>query len=156
MNKFIPVFKIISFALAFVAFDLFLNATYYNPAFIVPLYARLSSTGFGKLMERESNLYPEVPVRDLTRGLFAGPRAMVSGTVRDTAKVSDGDWHVNLESPAGDVLVLEIVPEYPLPVPAAGQAIVAWGITRYDLEHRWWEIHPVFGWRAATSSAAQK
>lgn len=131
-----------------------LSLTLYNPAFIVPLYDRLRDRWFTKLYEQAvaainfgpEQAYPVVPISVLTHSLYPKSHAAVIGTVTAVVNSGDGDWHLNVSDEQGRIVIAEIVPEYPLTLPVIGQAVKIWGITRYDLEHRWWELHPAFGW----------
>lgn len=77
------------------------------------------------------------------------PRAEVCGPVVYVRQQRDGDWHVTLDDGTAKV-VLEIIPELPLPVPKKGQMIRARGVVRTDGHHKWAELHPVLAWRAVT------
>lgn len=69
----------------------------------------------------------------------------VTGVVKYCRSEDDGDKHIKLEK-IGDstkFIVGEIIPLIPLACPKAGQTITVSGITRYDPEHSWREIHPV-------------
>jgi hypothetical protein len=66
----------------------------------------------------------------------------LSGTVDKISKEADGDVHFRIGR-----IICEIIPELPLKPPVLGRKITAWGISRYDLVHKWWEIHPVLGWK---------
>lgn len=68
------------------------------------------------------------------------------GPVTYVRKQRDGDWHVTLDNGHAKV-VLEIIPQIPLPPPTKGRVVVACGITRIDKRHKWAEIHPVTSWR---------
>ena len=126
----------------FVAFDIALNFTLYNPAFITPIYAYVLNK---KIIPEESEpAYPLISIKELNSGLYSGPRAMVIGTVLEIIKSGDGDWHINIQGP-DSVLVAEVVPEFPVALPTVGEKVKVWGVTRFDLAHRWWELHPVFG-----------
>lgn len=136
-------------------FNIALNLTLYNPAIIVPLYgwaekyhlmskmnALVSLAGFGEV----NDPYPLTSIGRLESNTYREPRASITGTVEAIVKAVDGDYHVNIRDEKNRILVTEMVPEYPLPLPTVGQKIKIWGVTRYDLGHRWWELHPVFGW----------
>lgn len=148
---------VIIFVVAIFVINFLLGLTLYNPTVAVPAYGWLEKYHLVKIYEQvesalpfnggSKSLYPIVPARNINRSLFFGPRAAVQGVVRAVQKVTDGDWHVNVEDSDGSVMVSELVPEYPLALPSVGDRIMVWGITRYDLNHRWWEIHPVFGWK---------
>lgn len=138
------------------AFNRFLTWTYYNPAVMVPLYGWLDTHKLANPLGTAMNLgqkeeqYPLISIANLQNNLFWGPRAAVMGTAVVVVHVSDGDTHINVkDETTGRTLVTEMVSEHPLPLPDVGSKIKIWGVTRYDLEHRWWELHPVFGWEAA-------
>lgn len=135
--------KIFLIICAFILADLTLNVTLYNPTFITPVYDFVLSH---RLISSEESGYPLVNVQKLNWGLYTGPRAAVIGIVEEVLKSNDGDLHINIKNNSGTV-VTEIIPEYPLPAPFVGEKIRIWGITRYDIAHRWWELHPVIGWR---------
>lgn len=135
-------------------FNTALTMTYYNPHVAVRAYSWLAARHVADpilwIIERSKGeteeLYPLISISRLEKNLYWGPRAAVIGTVIDTEKIVDGDWHINIKDAEGMVLVTEMAPEYPLPVPAVGARVKIWGVTRYDLDHRWWELHPIFGW----------
>lgn len=81
----------------------------------------------------------------------------VAGDVESVRKEADGDYHLSLCAPAGrPCVVVEIIPllsadriveprERAAKARAAvrkGDRVEVTGITRWDAEHRWWEIHP--------------
>lgn len=137
---------------AFYGLNFLLNLTYYNPAFIVPAYERVMQNSFAKKIfqsNHKEELYPLVPISTLNKSLFFGPRAAVIGEVTDTVKVDDGDWHINIKDDKGNTMVVEAIPEYKMAIPKVGLKIKIRGITRYDLEHRWWELHPAINWEEA-------
>ncbi|GEM_PF-2384434 len=138
--------------------NFFLNITLHNPAFIIPLYGWADSHHFlglyDKLMTavglgKSNDPYPLISVGKLESNIYREPRAAIIGIAETIVKASDGDYHVNIRDDQGRALVTEIAPDHPLPLPKIGQKIRIWGVTRYDLDHRWWEIHPVMGWEVA-------
>ena len=70
----------------------------------------------------------------------------VTGTVSSVRQEADGDFHVRL-CDGGLCLVLEVIPELPLPRPKKGSRIEACGVSRWDSWHGWWELHPAVRWR---------
>jgi hypothetical protein len=84
--------------------------------------------------------------------MFAGAQkhthAAVTGRVAYCRTEDDGDRHIRLESEldTSKFIIAEIIPLIPLACPKAGTLITARGITRYDPEHGWREIHPVESW----------
>lgn len=131
-----------------ILFDRMMSWTVYNPAVATSAYRWLTDRHLLSLIPdgEEKNIYPLTTIGALNNNMFWKPRAAVVGTVIDELRVSDGDWHINVQDEHGDILVVEMIPEYPLPLPKIGSKIKIWGITRFDLEHRWWELHPVIGW----------
>ena len=77
----------------------------------------------------------------------ASPRAEVCGPVVYVRKQQDRDWHITLDDGTRKV-VLEIIPELPLPVPKKGHTIRARGVVRFDRRHGWPELHPLLAWVA--------
>jgi hypothetical protein len=134
--------KVTIVVLLFLLVDSSLNVTLYNPRFITPVYSFFLSH---HILKEESSGYPVVPIWKLNWNLYDGPRATIVGTVTDVVHSGDGDWHINVGGIGGTV-VSEVIPEYPLPIPAVGDRVRIWGVTRYDLQHRWAELHPVIGW----------
>ena len=59
----------------------------------------------------------------------------------------DGDTHIRL-CQGSLCVVLEAIPEVPIPLPRKGQKIKACGIQRWDSWHSWQEIHPLLRWEA--------
>lgn len=85
--------------------------------------------------------YHELTLEDLADGT-RWTHACVTGPVVYRRKQADGDWHVTLDNGRAKV-VLEIVPAIPLPAPRKGETVRACGVTRFDVSHSWWELHPV-------------
>ena len=65
----------------------------------------------------------------------------VCGPVVYRRKMKDGDWHLTLDNGRAKVVV-EIIPAIPLPVPKKGALARVWGISRFDKDHGWPEVHP--------------
>lgn len=97
--------------------------------------------------------FVDVPGRTFHRTSLADlanlryPRAEVCGPVVYVRKQQDGDYHITLDDGRAQI-VLEIIPELPLPVPKKGQRIRARGIVRTDRHHGFAELHPVLNWHA--------
>ena len=132
--------------LLFLLFNEVLNYTFYNPSFITPVYGFVTQQHLVPVFEEEQGIYPLTSIRQINSGLYQKPRAAIEGVVTDKVKAADGDWHIDITGPDG-TLVTEFIPEYATTTPALGDRIQLWGITRYDIDHRWWEIHPVIGWK---------
>ena len=140
-------FRLLIYIAIIAAIEFGLNMTLYNPSFIVPAYNKARSLGFFKdVPSTVNNLYPVYPIKKINQSLVWGPRGSVIGAVKEKVKADDGDWHINVRNSSGDVLVVEFTPEYKIELPEAGSEIKVWGILRYDMVHRWWEIHPAIGW----------
>ena len=78
----------------------------------------------------------------------AHTHVQVTGRVKLVRYERDGDTHIMLTGVTGFV-VAEIIPELPLPAPTIGQRITVYGISRWDKEHSWAEIHPTERWEPA-------
>ncbi len=91
-------------------------------------------------------VFKKTTVGIIASGKFLGPHAKVQGNVVKVSKEADGDVHIRL-SAGTSFIVCEIIPELPIQKsPPTGSTITAWGIVRYDGQHKWWELHPLIGW----------
>jgi hypothetical protein len=80
-----------------------------------------------------------------------------SGTVMGEDRKADGDLHVLLRPESNSArfldsgdraeggMVVEIMPGQTLPTPSMGERLAVFGTWVYDRNHRWNEIHPVWG-----------
>lgn len=91
--------------------------------------------------------YWPVPLDSLAVGHTPHTHVAVTGTVAYVRAESDGDVHIKLVSPSGRFVILECTPFLPCKRPYAGQVITAYGISRRDPEHLWWEVHPLERWQ---------
>lgn len=66
----------------------------------------------------------------------------VTGRVMISKREGDGDWHIRIVDASGFVTA-ECIPELPCLHPKVGQCLRVRGISRFDGEHRWYEVHPV-------------
>lgn len=91
-----------------------------------------------------SNMQLAVTPLDPSVPVFKEPHCVITGTVQKVIHETDGDHHLWVELDNSKFqLACEIVPQNAIPDPAAGDHVKVWGILRYDLQHGWWEIHPV-------------
>jgi hypothetical protein len=70
----------------------------------------------------------------------------VIGNVRKSHREKDGDIHLEVCDTTGQhCFEAEIVPYHPVSLFRAhpGAQVRVKGISRYDRQHKWWEIHPV-------------
>ena len=65
----------------------------------------------------------------------------VCGPVVYRRKMEDGDYHITLDNGLAR-MVVEIIPAIPLDPPKKGQRIRVRGISRWDRDHGWPEVHP--------------
>jgi membrane-associated phospholipid phosphatase len=103
----------------------------------------------GRLAHRlptDARLYRPTTIDTLATGHWRPTRARVYGQVTYVNRELDGDVHVVLKAPDGAFVVLEIIPELPIPAPHDDDRITAWGVVRHDGLHNWWELHPLIGW----------
>jgi hypothetical protein len=120
-----------------------------NPKAVIRVYNALQKLGFFALGKETPIAKDEHgTISEVTSGSWNRARAAVYGKVIAIArKHNDGDIHVNLEEPGtGKVLTSEISPFHPLAVPQIGRMVKAIGIVRFDPEHEWWELNPLFAW----------
>jgi len=87
-------------------------------------------------------VFNKVTEQNLATGKVKYTHIKLSGVVEKVKKEADGDIHIKVGR-----IICEIIPELPLKPPVKGQNATLWGISRYDAEHKWWEIHPVLGWK---------
>ncbi len=100
----------------------------------------------GGHLPTDARLYRPTTIDTLVAGRWRPTRARVYGQVTYVNRELDGDVHVVLKTPDGAFVVLEIIPELPIPAPHDDDRITAWGIVRHDGLHNWWELHPLVGW----------
>jgi undecaprenyl-diphosphatase len=100
----------------------------------------------GGKLPTDARLYRPTSIQTLATGRWRPTRARVYGQVTYVNRELDGDVHVVLKAPDGSFIVLEIIPELPIPAPHDDDRITAWGIVRHDGLHNWWELHPLIGW----------
>ena len=100
----------------------------------------------GGHLPTDARLYRPTSIDTLAAGRWRPTRARVYGQVTYVNRELDGDVHIVLKAPDGAFVVLEIIPELPMPAPHDDDHITAWGIVRHDGLHNWWELHPLIGW----------
>jgi hypothetical protein len=70
----------------------------------------------------------------------------VTGYVKYVACEADGDLHVRVTSSpniTSPFFIAECIPSLPCSRPPIGSHVMVQGLSRFDPEHHWWEIHPV-------------
>lgn len=96
------------------------------------------------LLLQVSRFYWPATVPQLASGLFKHTHVAVTGIVAYTRIEDDGDLHIRLVADTGAVFIIaECVPKLPCRRPRNGERITVQGISRYDPEHGWREVHPV-------------
>lgn len=96
------------------------------------------------LLFAESLAYLHTTVAKMATGQVHMTRAEVTGSVQIVRREDDGDWHIRV-SDGKYFIVAECMPQLPCTLPKVGDKITVRGITRYDYEHSWYELHPVTG-----------
>lgn len=93
--------------------------------------------------------YWPTAVSTLAAGRSVHTHVAVTGRVRFTRLEDDGDLHIRLDSPAdtSKFIIAECIPALPCTRPARGSTITVKGISRFDPEHGWYEVHPVESWK---------
>jgi len=122
-----------------------------NPRATIPnvferIFAFLIGVG---TKEEDDLLYHSTGLLDFIANGSDKTKVSVEGVVDEVAHEPDGDYHVTIRPQYVPlpVLVTEFIPEMSVPLPKVGDHIKIWGITRFDIEHNWWELHPVIGWQ---------
>lgn len=87
--------------------------------------------------------YWPVTIAQLASGKVKHTHVAVTGRVVLVKHERDGDTHLRLRDDSLRFIVAECIPALRCPVPALGNVVTVQGISRYDGEHRWWEVHPV-------------
>jgi hypothetical protein len=83
-----------------------------------------------------------VSLAKLAAGTVKATHVAVTGTVTLVRHETDGDLHIRLNDGAA-FIVAECIPELPCVAPKMGQRVQVRGISRFDAEHGWYEVHPV-------------
>jgi hypothetical protein len=91
---------------------------------------------------------PEI-AREIPGSSRLDTHVATSGKVEYRKTEKDGDLHLRL-CDQGSCIVLECIPEIPEVAASCkkarkGSRLKAWGISRYDYAHGWWELHPALG-----------
>src|SRR5205085_11380442 len=86
-----------------------------------------------------------VSIDSLATGRDPHTHVQTVGRVRLIRFEADSDIHIKLTG-VRSFVVLELIPGLRVPMPALGQRIRAFGISRWDKEHGWQEIHPCERW----------
>ena len=123
-----------------------------NPRATVPnIFERILSFLVKKGEQTDDDLlYHDTGIADFIVNGSTKTKVAVEGIVDKVAQEPDGDYHVIVRPqyvPIGLSLVTEFVPEIKLALPKEGDHIKIWGITRFDIPHNWWKLHPVIGWK---------
>jgi hypothetical protein len=96
------------------------------------------------------NMTVTVGKKNTALGLVIDTHIAVEGKVIYRRLEDDGDIHFKIIDAAGNTLTCEIDPLQPEGEPALYQQVRVYGILRYDMDHYWFEIHPVDRWEDAT------
>lgn len=88
-----------------------------------------------------SRFYFPVPVCGMKSNFHT--HVSVTGRVALIKREADGDTHMRLVA-NGCFITAECIPELPCSVkPHVGDSVTVQGISRFDGEHKWYEVHPV-------------
>lgn len=91
--------------------------------------------------------YWVMSVDTLATGHLKHTHVQVTDSVAYAVGEGDGDVHIKLQSRSGKFIIAECIPKLPCLKPKAGTRITVYGITRWDPEHQWAEVHPVEDWK---------
>ena len=95
---------------------------------------------------QESRTYWGINPDEFARIGSVHTHVQITAWVRATRMEPDGDRHIQLvpaPGAAAPFFIAECIPKLPCGIPVPGSQITVQGISRYDLEHKWWEVHPV-------------
>ena len=89
----------------------------------------------------EPRQYFNVAIADMPANHYT--HVEITGTVKSVIPQKDGDTHIQV-SDGADFVIAECIPKLPCSVvPDVGQTVTIRGISRYDRENHWYEVHPV-------------
>ena len=89
----------------------------------------------------EPRQYFKVAIADMPANHYT--HVEITGNVKSVKSERDGDTHIQV-SDGADFIIAECIPKLPCSViPDVGQTVTIRGISRYDRENRWYEVHPV-------------
>lgn len=102
------------------------------------------------LLLQISRIYWVATVPQLANTTFKHTHVAVVGIVAYTHTETDGDLHIRMVKDSASLtdslavfIIAECIPKLPCRRPHIGERITVKGITRYDSEHGWREVHPV-------------
>ena len=89
----------------------------------------------------EPRQYFKVAIADMPANHYT--HVEITGKVKSVKSERDGDTHIQV-SDGADFIIAECIPKLPCSViPDVGQGVTIRGISRYDRENHWYEVHPV-------------
>ena len=89
----------------------------------------------------EPRHYFKVAVADMPVNHYT--HVEITGRVQGVRPQKDGDTQIEV-SDGKDFVIGECIPKLPCPVlPEVGQTVTLRGVSRYDRENHWYEVHPV-------------
>jgi hypothetical protein len=89
----------------------------------------------------EPRQYFKVAIADMPINHYT--HVEITGEVKSRMPEKDGDMHIQV-SDGTNFIIAECIPKLPCSViPNVGQTVTVRGISRYDRENRWYEVHPV-------------
>lgn len=89
----------------------------------------------------EPRQYFKVAIADMHINHYT--HVKITGEAKSVRSERDGDTHIQI-SDGSNFIVAECIPKLPCSVtPDVGQSVTVRGISRYDRENRWYEVHPV-------------
>lgn len=89
----------------------------------------------------EPRHYFQVAIADMPVNHYT--HVEITGEVKSLTPEKDGDTHMEIFD-GGKFVIAECIPKLPCSVlPNVGQTVTVRGISRYDRENHWYEVHPV-------------
>lgn len=96
------------------------------------------STGEGS---EEPRQYFKVAISDMPVNHYT--HVEITGEVQSIKPEKDGDTHIQI-SDGATFIIAECIPKLQCSViPNVGRTVTVRGVSRYDRENRWYEVHPV-------------
>lgn len=96
-------------------------------------------------VQQPQRTYWPISVDSLATGHVLHTHVQITGRITLVRHEGDGDLHFKIVGQRGFV-VCECIPALPCPVPKVGERVTVKGISRWDGEHKWAQVHPVEAW----------
>lgn len=95
---------------------------------------------------KETKYYHPVEISEFSTKGSRWTHVAVTGVVTSVRREKDGDVHIkvcDIATKKNWCFVAEVIEEISATRANVGEQVTVKGISRYDKQHKWWEIHPV-------------